>query len=213
MRENQLVFNSFPRSGNVYSMYVSEAFFFPTIPPFISITAAVHMPQIFFVKNLDNVALFRKPESAISSLVYMQYSMYAEPYAAQISSVQSMQSFITKMAKNSTELYKIFIKYAIENADHIYIGKFDDLVNDPLNHFNNVAKKFNRKVFDDYEKRFIDAKSKLVGTTWENERDGHIPREKSDQRKHIEQIVKSLPFIQELNQEYEEFILKYKTIV
>ena len=193
-------------------MYISEAFFSPTIPPFISITSAVHMPQIFFVKDLDNVALFRKPESAISSLVYMQYSMYA-PYSNNSDEVQSMESLITEMAKNATELYKIFIKYAIENADHIYIGKFDDLVNDPLNHFNNVAKKFNRKVFADYENRFINIKSELVGTTWENERDGHIPREKSDQRKHIEQIVKSLPFIQELNQEYEEFILKYQTIV
>lgn len=212
MIDNQLVFNSFPRSGNVYSMYISEAFFPPTIPPFISITAAVHMPQIFFVKNLENVTLFRKPEDAISSLVYMQYSMYGLSLNNS-DEVQSMEDLITEMAKNSTELYKLFIKYAIENADLIYIGKFDDLVNDPVNHFKNIAKKFNKTLLPDYEKIFIESKSRLVGDTWEDERDGHIPREKSDQRKHIEQIVKSLPFIQELNQEYEEFILKYKTIV
>ena len=192
-------------------MHISEAFFPPTIPPFISITMAVHMPQIFFVKDINNVTLFRKPEDAISSLVYMQYSMYA--LSSNNSKVKSEQKLITEITKNATELYKIFIKYAIESADLIYIGKFDDLVNDPVNHFKNIAKKFNRTLVPDSEERFIEVKSQLVGTLWEDKRDGHIPREKSDQRKHIEQIVKSLPFIQELNQEYEEFILKYKTIV
>lgn len=193
-------------------MHISEAFFPPAIPPFISITMAVHMPQVFFVKDINNVTLFRKPEDAISSLVYMQYS----PYALSLNNfdeVQSLQNFVTEMAKNGTELYKIFIEYAIENADLIYIGKFDDLVNDPVNHFKNIAKKFNRPLLPDYEQRFVEVNSQLVGNTWEDERDGHIPREKSDQRKSIEETVNSLPFIQELNQEYEEFIIKYKTIV
>jgi hypothetical protein len=173
---------------------------------------AVHMPQIFFVKDLDNVTLFRKPEDAISSLVYMQYSTYAL-FSNNSDKVQSMENVIVEMAKNGTKLYKVFIKYAIENANLIYIGNFDDLINDPINHFKNIAKKFNRTLVPDWEQRFIEVKSQLVGTFWEDKHDGHIPREKSDQRKHIEQIVKSLPFIQELNQEYEEFILKYKTIV
>jgi len=212
MGDNQLVFNSFPRSGNVYSMHISEAFFPPTNSSLISITTAVHMPQIFFVEDLDNVVLFRKPEGAISSLIYMQYSTYALSLR-NVDEVQSMESVIIEMAKNGTELYKVFIKYAIENADLIYISKFDDLVNDPVNHFKNIAKKFNRPLLPDYEQRFIEVNSQLVGTLWEDEHGGHIPRDKSDKRKHIEQVVKSLPFIQELNQEYEEFILKYKTIV
>lgn len=170
------------------------------------------MPQIFFVKDIDNVTLFRKPEDAISSLVYMQYI----PYALSLNNFdekQPKQSLITEIAKNETKLYKVFIKYAIESADLIYIGKFDDLVNNPVNHFKNIAKKFNRPLFPDHKQRFVEVKSQLVGTLWEDKHDGHIPREKSNERKHIEQVVNSLPFIQELNQEYEEFILKYKTIV
>ena len=142
----------------------------------------------------------------------MQYSTYALSLR-NVDEVQSMESVIIEMAKNGTELYKVFIKYAIENSDLIYISKFDDLVNDPVSHFKNIAKKFNRPLLPDYEQRFIEVNSQLVGTLWEDEHGGHIPRDKSDKRKHIEQVVKSLPFIQELNQEYEEFILKYKTIV
>jgi len=164
--------------------------------------ATVHMPQIFSVKDLDNVTLFRKPEDAISSLIYKQN-------LDQIADDNS----ITQTAKNEAQMYRVYMKYAIESVDLIYIGNFNDLINDPFNHFKNIAKKFNRTLHPDYEQRFIEVKSQLVGTLWEDEYDGHIPREKSDQRKHIEQVVNSLPFIQELNQEYEEFILKYKTIV
>ena len=195
MSDKQIVFNSFPRSGNVYSSTICSAFFG-------SMISAVHMPQIFSVKDLHNVTLFRKPEDAISSVIYQNNL-----------NDTIGDRLIIQRAKTETEKYKVYMKFAIESADLIYIGNFNDLINDPINHFKNIGKKFNRKVFADYEKRFINIKSKLVGATWEDEYDGHIPREKSDQRKHIEQIVKSLPFIQELNQEYEEFILKYKTIV
>jgi len=195
MSDNQIVFNSFPRSGNVYSSQICTAFF-------NSMFATAHMPQIFCVKDIDNVTLFRKPEDAISSLIYKQ----------NLNQILDHNS-ITHGAKVGAEEYRVYVKYAIENADLIYIGNFDDLINDPLNHFKNVAKKFNRTLYPDYETRFISAKSQLTGTLWEDEYDGHIPREKSDHRKHIEEVVNSLPFIQELNQEYEEFILKYKTIV
>lgn len=186
----QIVFNSFPRSGNVYSSTMCPAFFDHTM------ISTAHMPEIFFVKEIDNVTLFRKPEDAISSTIYQNRAA----------------NWIVDIEPGA-EYYKDYMKYAIENADLIYIGKFDDLINDPINHFKNIAKKFNRNLFPDYEKRFINANSKLVGITWEEEYSGHIPREKSDKRKHIEEVVKSFPFIQELNQEYEEFILKHKTIV
>jgi hypothetical protein len=199
MRYKQMVFNSFPRSGNVYSSTICSAFFGRTM------ISTAHMPEIFFVKEIDNVTLFRKPEDVISSAIYQN-----NPYA---NTVDPLIIQWNQWAKDAADDYKVYIKYAIENADLIYIGNFDDLINDPINHFKNIAKKFNRTLFPDYEKRFIDAKSKLTGTMWEEEYHGHMPREKSDQRKHIEQVVNSLPFIQELNQEYEEFILKYKTIV
>jgi hypothetical protein len=192
---NQIVFNSFPRSGNVYSSKISNAFF-------NSMLATVHMPQIFCVKDLDNVTLFRKPEDAISSLIYKNNP----------NQTLTDESIVIQ-ARNSAEMYKVYMKYAKANADLIYIGKFDDLINDPFSHFKNIAKKFNRTVSFDYEKKFAEIQSSLTDQLWTDEHDGHIPREKSDQRKHIEELVRSLPFVQELNKDYEEFILKYQTKV
>jgi len=193
--DNQLVFNSFPRSGNAYSSKISGAFF-------NSMFATVHMPEIFSVKGIDNVTLFRKPEDAISSLIYKNSPNQIMP-----------DSSILAQSKTKSEEYKVYIEYAIANHELIYIGKFDDLVNDPFNHFKNIAKKFNRTFFDDYEEKFIYLTSELTGTIWRDGYDGHIPRKKSDQRKRVEEIVKSSPLIQELNKEYEDFILKYETKV
>lgn len=206
VNNNQLVFNSFPRTANVYLMHICEAFFPSTET--LSIVTAVHMPQVYFVKELDNVALFRKPEDAISSLVYYQYSQYAK-----MNEDHLMNDVLIGMTINAAKSYKTFIKYAIESADLIYISRFDDFIKDPVGHFENIAKKFNKNLFPDYKKKFIEVNSKLVGNLWENDPMGHLPRKKSDQRKYTDELVKSLPFIQELNQEYEEFILKYKTIV
>jgi len=194
MKQNQIVFNSFPRSGNIYSSTLAYAFF-------SSMITAVHMPEIFSVKNIDNVTVFRKPEDVIPSLIYKNNR--DKPVT---------DSIIKLQAKSHADLYKVFIKNATESADLIYIGKFEDLISDPVAHFKNVAKKFNKPIFPDYEKKLTDIKSQLVGSLWEDEYDGHIPREKSNQRGRIEEIVKSLPFIQELNKEYKEFIVKYKTV-
>ena len=191
----QIVFNSFPRSGSVYSSAVCSAFF-------NSMLSALHMPEIFSVKAIENVTLFRKPEDAISSLIYKNH-----PHET------LTDTSIENAANKLSAMYRVYMQYAMESSDLIYIGKFDDLLNDPFNHFKNVAKKFNRQIFDDYEVRFEHIKSKLEGNLWEDEYDGHIPREKTEQRKHIDDIVKSLPFIQELNKDYEDFILKYQTKV
>lgn len=194
MKQNQIVFNSFPRSGNIYSSTMAYAFF-------SSMITAVHMPEIFSVKNIDNVTVFRKPEDVISSLIYKNNR-----------DKSVTDSIIKLQAKGHADLYKVFIKNAIESVDLIYIGKFEDLINDPVTHFKNVAKKFNKPIFPDYEKRIVDVKSQLVGKLWEDEYDGHVPRQKSDERIKIEEIVKSMPFLQELNKEYEEFIAKYRTV-
>ncbi|MFN9943347.1 MAG: hypothetical protein ACK56I_28135, partial [bacterium] len=61
---NRIVFNSFQRSGNVYCGSVSEKFFV------VDTIYTTHLPEIFIVKDLALVSLFRKPENCISSLLY-----------------------------------------------------------------------------------------------------------------------------------------------
>ena len=53
----------------------------------------------------------------------------------------------------------------------------------------------------------------LEGELWTDAYDGHYPREKSEQRKRIEEIVASCSFLEDLWQETEEFLAKYQTKV
>jgi hypothetical protein len=191
---NQIIYNSFPRSGNVYSGLLSRYFF-------DSMYATVHIPEIFSVKELDNVVIFRKPEDAISSLINKQ----------SMSSINLEINEITNLAISNSELYRSYMSYAKINKDNIYIGKFEDLITNTVNHFENVAKKFDRKLSLDYESKFKNAQ--FSGKLWEDKYDGHIPREKDEVRLDIEEKVGSLNIIKELNKEYEEFIFEYQTKV
>ena len=184
---NQIIYNSFPRSGNVYSGSVSRYFF-------NSMNATVHIPEIFSVKELDNVTIFRKPEDAISSLINKQSQ----------SSVKIDKEEIVLLSVPLCEMYRKYISYAKANKDLIYIGKFEDLITNTVKHFENVAKKFQRELLFDYENSFKNAE--FLGKLWDDRYDGHVPRPKDDIRLDIEEKVGSLESIKELNKEYEEFI-------
>lgn len=189
---NQIIYNSFPRSGNVYSSKVSPIFF-------LSNLTAVHIPQILGVKDLDQITIFRKPEDAISSLINKQ----SKP------NIKIEQTTIEYESNRACDLYRDYIRYAKINKDSIYIGKFEDLTTNTVKHFEDIAKKFNRNLNADYELNFKNAE--FVGKIWEDKYDGHIPRPKNEIRLDIEDKVKTLGCIQELNKEYEEFINLFAT--
>jgi hypothetical protein len=161
--------------------------------------ATVHIPEIFSVKELDNVTIFRKPEDAISSLINKQSQ----------SSVKIEKEEIVLLSIPLCELYRKYISYAKANKDLIYIGKFEDLITDTVKHFENISKKFKRELLFDYKDSFNNAK--FEGKLWDDRYDGHVPRPKNDVRINIEENVKSLDFIQDLNKEYEEFIEIFAT--
>ena len=189
---NQIIYNSFPRSGNVYSGSLSHYFF-------NSMYATVHIPEIFSVKELDNVTIFRKPEDAISSLINKQAQ----------SSFNIDKKEISNISDEMCDLYRSYMSYAKINKDLIYIGKFEDLITNTVSHFENIAKKFNRKLNLDYESKFKNAE--FLGNLWDDRYDGHVPRPKDEVRLDIEEKVGSLNIIKELNKEYEQFIFEYQT--
>jgi len=189
---NQIIYNSFPRSGNVYSGSVS-IYFFETI------YATVHIPEIFCVKELDNVTIFRKPEDAIASLIYKQSQ----------SSIKMEKEILISLSIPLCEMYKKYINYAKNNKDLIYIGKFEYLINDTVKHFENISKKFEKKLILNYKDNFKNAQ--FSGKLWDDRYDGHIPRPKNEIRLDIEEKINSFLFIQDLNKEYEDFIDIFET--
>lgn len=184
---NQIIYNSFPRSGNVYSGYVGSQILYGDY-------ATLHIPEIFSVKELDTVTIFRKPSDAISSLINKQQEF------DEIVNI----NIIDKLLDNHIDLYKKYMHYAKENRDSIYIGKFEDLTKDTVNHFLKIAKRFNRSIHKNYLSNFNNMS--FSGPIWEDKYDGHIPREKEDHRLSIENAVSSSLLIKQLNKDYNDFI-------
>jgi hypothetical protein len=189
---SQVIFNSFPRSANVYLGRVSAEIL-------ISDYATVHIPEIFSVKEIYNVTVFRKPEDSISSLINKRIEV----------SSNTTDLSIKDTAKELSNLYRKYMMYAKNNSNNIYIAKFDDIIENTVENFLNISKKFEIKLNDNYEERFKSIS--FSGRLWEDRYDGHYPREKHEDRLHIEELVGSLGFIQELNKDYEDFIEVYAT--
>ncbi len=192
----QVVFNSFPRSGNVYSSTVISRFI-------EGMFAAVHIPEIFQVKEIANVTIFRKPSDAISSLLNKQLENNLD-IMPNLNFTVNEDQVIDKY-----NLYHKYMSYAIKYSDIIYIGKFDDLILNTVQHFENISKKFDIPLINNYKNNFNEML--FFGPTWEDKYDGHMPRIKDNRRLYIDQAVNSLPIIQELNKDYETFILQYQT--
>ena len=188
----KIVFNSFPRSGNVYQGFVC-GYFFNTM------SASVHIPEIFSVKELNNVTVFRKPEDAISSLIIKN---------SQPESDLDKKDISVRCEMHIKE-YREYIEYAKLNKDIIYIGKFDSLITDTVKHFENIANHFNIPLESNYKSNFDSIT--LSGKLWDDRYDGHKPRPKDLIRLNLEEIVKSLSSIKEINQEYQDFIDQYST--
>jgi hypothetical protein len=190
---NQIIYNSFPRSGNVYAGYVGAHIIWGDY-------ATVHIPQIFGTKDLDMISIFRKPEDAIASLINKRLE-------TSLDKILDPES-IKHQAKELLDEYKKYIKYATNNNESMYIIKFDDLIEYPVQHFVDISNKFNRLLLKDYQESFNALQFK--GRLWEDEHDGHVPRKKNESRLFIDNIVGSLDFISQANKEYEQFIEEYK---
>ncbi len=189
----QVVFNSFPRSGNVYSSNCYHAFMHGNC-------SAVHIPEIFSVNEIANVTLFRKPEDAIASLIYK----HSEGDQVQLErSFNGIQSHI--------DYYRLYMDYAKRNNENIYIGKFDDLINDTIGHFENLSKWLDIPLVEGYKDNF--QRLSLSGNVWQEKYDGHMPREKDPIRLELEKAVAKMDSIQYLNEQYQTFIDTYKTVI
>jgi hypothetical protein len=193
---SKLVFNSFPRSANVYlgnaSSYVFRGMY-----------TTVHLPEIFIVKDLHFVTVFRKPEDALSSLVNKQLERRSG--AGELD-----EKLIISIAEKEMPLYRKYLTEADSNSDHIYIAKFEDITKNTLNHFENISKRFNIDMIDDYERSF--ALMEPSGKIWSDQFDGHLPREKTETRILIETALSKSSSIQTLNSEYNSFIQKHVPI-
>jgi len=165
-----------------------------------SMCSTVHMPEIFIVKDLPMVTVFRKPGDAIASVIHKQLERSGE-------NPVFYSPAVVKAAYVESETYKKYLNGAAENHSHIYIAKFDEITKNTLEHLIRISEVFNLPTVENYQERF--ASILLDGDVWSGRYDGHLPREKSQTRLQIENVVSSLDFINELNKEHDSFIKDY----
>jgi hypothetical protein len=197
MELKQIIFNSFPRSANVYLAVISSQLLLAMRET--TVAMVVHIPEIYSAEEIVNVAVFRKPEDSISSIIYKNTEGDIDNETIELNALKECNQ------------YKKYLKYAKASHEQIYIAKFDEVIEDALTHFVNISKIFNTPLIENYEEKFNYIN--FSGKIWKDKHDGHYPREKDNKRKNIEDIVGSLSFIKEINQEYEEFMLRYKTAI
>ena len=191
---NQIIYNSFPRSGNVYAGYVGSHIIWSNY-------ATVHIPQIFGTKDLDMISIFRKPEDAIASLINKRLESNKQ--------ITVSTEGIQGQSKNLCNEYKQYLDGAEVHNKSTYIVNFDSFIKDPVKHFVDISNRFSKTLLKDYEESF--SSLTFSGKLWEDQHDGHVPREKDATRLLIEDIVSSMDCISHLNDEYRSFIQQYES--
>lgn len=186
-----LVVNSFPRSGNVFlTTVVSKAF---SMNNGIS---AVHMPEIFQVKEIYNVSIFRDPKDAISSLINKgRENVEITNERGEINDFHFNYDL-----ERSIKTYTNYLDAAETYFDNIQIVSFEDLSKDYKAVINQISAGWGVPVEDRYEEKI--ASIDFTQDMWSNSYDGHLPRPKDPVRLEIERLVASADEIDVLTSRY-----------
>jgi hypothetical protein len=188
---SHLVFNSVPRSGQVFlSTIAGYAFHMPI--------SSAHLPEIFVVKDLYHVSIFRNPYDAIASL---------------LNKLREHSNFLTRSGEldietpvlRAIETYDQYLDSVINNLDNVCVILFEDLEKDYQKVIKTISDRFSLAVNNGYEDRIVLDKN---SPTWADKYDGHIPREKDEVRLQIEKQVSSMESVHSLNERYQAFLAK-----
>lgn len=164
----------------------------------LEMLSSVHIPEIYQVKEILNVAIFRKPEDSIASLLYKQLDGVETKI-----NVDSLRS----PAEKAFASYRKYFDYATKYQDNIHIINFENATSDPVNEIQKIVNKFGIEYLEgkaDFTIADINFDSNKV---WKDEHDGHMPRQKNELRLEIEGMVKRLDFIQEANSMHDKIIV------
>jgi len=191
---SHLVFNSFPRSGNVFLSKVAGHAFSMEM-------SAAHMPEIFGVAEIQNVSIFRRPVDAIASLVNKTRENWGSPN--QPGPLDSAQ--VVHIATRAINTYDRYIDGVAANLDKVQVVLFEDLIKDYRPVIEVISKRFMLEINKGYEDRVVFDRSNPI---WANKYDGHMPREKDVARLEIESLVSSLDPIASLTNRYHSLLEK-----
>jgi hypothetical protein len=190
---SHLVFNSFPRSGQVFLTNVANrAFSMPM--------SSAHLPEIFGVSELFHVSIFRKPEDAIASMVNQTRQGQAID-----SHYGGYKGMINEVATRGIKTYDSYLENVEKNLDKVKVVLFSDLELDYQPVIKSIAERFSLSINPGYQSNVsLDPSSPI----WSDKYDGHLPRGKDEIRLEIESAVASMENVKMLNDRYLSFLKK-----
>lgn len=188
------LFNSPPRSGNVFSTFLFSMFINGTATKCLEI-------EKYSDKSQKQAAFFRNPYDSIPSTVVKSRVDCGNPISHD--HTHDLINHIEFCAKE----YLHAIKQAKANASNIYIGKSEDIMTDPIKIIKDIALFFgleisnnnpptNDQVLNEIKRRMLNTEKTRVDpdgiTLTENlmtSHDGHMPREKTEDRVFLDNLI------------------------
>jgi hypothetical protein len=188
---SHLVFNSVPRSGQVFlSNIAQKAYNMPM--------STAHLPEIFGVKDIYHVSIFRNPSDSIASLL----NKFRERFA--FLEIADNLNFDFSV-KEAVKTYDKYLNAVSSNLDNVHVIRFEELVQDYRPVIEGISNRFSLVANSGYEAQIVLDRASPI---WLDKYDGHMPREKDRLRLIIEDQVSSMRVVQELTERYHAFLSK-----
>ena len=201
------LFNSPPRSGNVFLTFLFSMFIGGPVTKCLEI-------EKYSDTNQKQAVFFRNPFESIPSTVVKARIDWDNGF----DDIDELKNNI----ENSAREYLTAIKEAKKNASNIYIGKSEDMMADSIGTIRDIALFFdfdikenhgltNEQVYEYVKHQMSKTEKTRVGrhgeTIVENlmsKHDGHLPREKIAQRVLMDNLIQELnsDIVQECYNEY-----------
>lgn len=187
------VVNAFPRSGSVF---LAHCLGFAGVSG-VQFTS-LHIPYIIGNDKIQNAVVIRNPYDCISSLLYknIEDNILLNSYNIDLPSL--------------VEEYSLYIEKSIEFNDSSFVClvDFNSLIHDPASQILKCQRKFNLKFYDieNIENVSQSVRDMFDKNSLLNDKDGHMPREKTDLRKSLEQEIANSPLLIPAYSKYLEVI-------
>lgn len=187
------LFNSPPRSGNVFSTFLFSMFIKGYATKCLE-------PQKYSDKSQKQAAFFRNPYDSIPSTIVKSRVDCGTPINT------DDPSDLINNIKVCAKEYLNAIKEAKANAHNIYIGRSEDIMENPIETIKDIALFFGletnsstltndqvlneiRRRMTNTEKTRVDKDGATITETLMSNHDGHMPRDKSEHRIFLDNLI------------------------
>jgi len=202
------LFNSPPRSGNVFLTFLFSMFVNGQANKCLEI-------EKYSDNSQKQAAFFRNPYESIPSTVVKARVDWDTGF----DDLSELENNIKKCG----EEYLTAIKEAKANQSNLYIGKSEDMMKDPVGTIKDIALFFNLDVTNNHpatnieiseeiksrmtksEKTRVDRHGETIVENLMSSHDGHMPREKIKERVYLDNLIQELDF-DIVRQCYNEYI-------